>query len=163
MLDPKMQSALNEQIKEELSSAYLYLAMAAYLAAEGWDGMAKWMRVQAREEVEHAMRLFDHVLERGGEVELLALPQPQKTWDSPLAVFQAAYKHECYISDRINKLLDLARELNDYATQTMLHWFVTEQVEEEDQTRKIVELMERVGDSGRGLALVDQRLGAREG
>ena len=162
MLDAKMEAALNEQIKEEFASAYLYLSMAAYLAASGWDGMAQWMRVQAKEEVEHALRLFDHVLERGGEVRLLALPQPEQTWDSPLAAFKAAYDHERYITDRINKLMDLARELNDYATQTMLHWFVTEQVEEEDQTRKIAELLERVGDSARGLAMVDQRLGGRQ-
>ena len=163
MLEKRMEQALNEQIKEEFSSAYLYLAMAAYLAAEGWDGMAQWMRIQAKEEVEHGLKLFDHVLERGGRVELLALPQPQASWASPLEAFRAAYEHERYITSCIDKLMDLARELGDYATQTMLHWFVTEQVEEEDQTRKIVELMERVGDSGRSLALVDQRLGARQG
>jgi len=161
VIKQRVEKALNEQVKEEMASAYLYLAMAAYFAAEGGDGMATWMRLQAQEEVGHAMRIFDHVLERGGRAKLLALPEPDERWPSPLAAFKAAYKHERYITARIHKLVELAGKEKDYAAGAMLQWFVTEQVEEEDQTRKAVELLERVGDSGQGLFIADREFGRR--
>jgi len=162
MIGKKMEASLNEQVKEELASAYLYLAMAAYFAAEGWGGMESWMRLQAQEEVGHAMRIFDHVLERGGRAKLLALPEPQESWTSPVAAFTAAYDHERYITEKIHGLVELAGKEKDYAARAMLQWFVTEQVEEEDQTRKAVEMLERVGDSGRGLFIADREFGRRE-
>ncbi|MCX7751106.1 MAG: ferritin [Candidatus Bipolaricaulota bacterium] len=161
MIGKKMEEALNDQVREELSSAYLYLAMAAYFAHEGWDGMAHWMRVQAEEELEHALRIFDHVLERGGRVTLQALPAPEETWPSPLAAFQAAYKHEQHITGRIHRLVELARAEKDLPAEAMLGWFVTEQVEEEDHALKVVQLLERVGGDGRGLVLADRELGQR--
>ena len=156
-----MEEALNSQTNEELFSAYLYLSMAAYFHAEGLDGMAGWMRLQAKEEVEHALRIFDHLVERGGKVTLKALAEPQGNWDSPLAAFQAAYEHERYITGKIHELVDLAQAERDHAAFQMLQWFVAEQVEEEDQTKKAVELLERVGPDGRGILMIDQRLGAR--
>lgn len=162
MIGKRMEQALNQQIKHELESAYLYLAMAANFYTMGLDGMASWMRIQAQEELGHAMRIFDHIVERGGRVELLPLAQPQKEWDSPLEAFKAAYEHEKFITGKINELVELAAEEHDHAAGVMLQWFVTEQVEEEDQTRKAVELLERVGKSGRGIVIADQRLGARE-
>ena len=161
MIGKKMEEALNSQINEELFSAYLYLSMAAYFHAEGLDGMAGWMRLQAKEEVEHALRIFDHLVERGGKVTLKALAEPQGNWDSPLAAFQAAYEHERYITGKIHELVDLAQAERDHAAFQMLQWFVAEQVEEEDQTKKAVELLERVGPDGRGILMIDQRLGAR--
>ncbi|QAA77040.1 MAG: Ferritin-like protein 2 [Candidatus Bipolaricaulis sibiricus] len=161
MIAKKMEKALNEQIREELASAYLYLAMAAYFAHDGWDGMAGWMRIQAREEQEHAMRLFDHIVERGGQVKLPALAEPQATWASPLAAFQAAYKHEQHITGCIHGLVELAQEEKDYAAEVMLQWFVAEQVEEEDHTMKAVQLLERMGSEGRGLVMADRELGRR--
>lgn len=161
MIGERMEKALNEQVKEELASAYLYLAMAAHFAAEGWDGMANWMRLQAQEELGHAMRLFDHVVERGGRAKLLALPEPQGTWASPVTAFQAAYDHERYITGKIHGLVELAQKERDHAAGVMLQWFVTEQVEEEDQTSKAVQLLERVADSGRGLFIADRELGRR--
>ncbi|HEU68039.1 MAG TPA: ferritin [Candidatus Acetothermia bacterium] len=161
MIGKKMEGALNEQIREELGSAYLYLAMAGHFAAEGWDGMAGWMRVQAAEELEHAMRLFDHVVERGGRVKLHALAEPEAKWASPLAAFHAAYKHEQHITACIHGLVELAQKENDHAAAAMLQWFVSEQVEEEDHTLKAVQLLERVGSEGRGLVMADRELGRR--
>jgi ferritin len=162
MIGKRMQDAMNEQIKHELESAYLYLSMVAYFNAEGLDGMATWMTVQTQEEVAHAMRFFNHLNERSGRVELLPLVQPQKEWVSPLEAFKAAYKHEQFISETIDNLVNVAEEENDNPAKMMLQWFVAEQVEEEDSTRKVVELLERIGDSGHGLIMVDRELGVRQ-
>jgi len=109
----------------------------------------------------HAMRFFNHINERGGRVELLPLVQPQKEWASPLEAFRAAYAHEQFITGTIDDLVKVAEEENDNPAKIMLQWFVSEQVEEEDSTRKVVELLERIGDSGHGLVMVDRELGAR--
>jgi ferritin len=156
-----MEEALNEQINEELFSAYLYLAMAAYFHSQGLEGMARWMELQAKEELGHAMRIFRHLVERGGRVTLKALKEPQAEWESPLAAFQAAYQHERHITAKIHQLVDLAQGEKDHAAFQMLQWFVAEQVEEEDQTKRAVELLERAGPDGRGLLIVDARFGAR--
>lgn len=161
MIGKKMEASLNEQIKEELASAYLYLSMSAHFAAEGWDGMAGWMRVQAGEEQEHAMRLFDHIVERGGKVKLHALAAPETKWASPLAAFKAAYKHEQHITGCIHGLVELAQKERDHAAGAMLQWFVTEQVEEEDHAGKAVQLLERMGTEGRDLVIADRELGRR--
>ncbi len=163
MIGRKMEEALNRQINEELYSAYLYLSMAAYFYDQGLDGMATWMRLQAKEEVEHALRIFDHLVERGGRVDLAAIAEPNKEWASPLDAFKAAYEHERHITGKIDELVALAQEEKDNAAFQMLQWFVAEQVEEEDQTRKAVELLERVGPDGRGILMIDQKLGARAG
>jgi len=152
---------MNEQIKHELESAYLYLSMVAYFEGDGLEGMAQWMTVQSQEEVAHAMKFFNHINERDGRVELLPLGQPQKEWASPLAAFQAAYKHEQFITGKIDELVRIAEEENDNAGKTMLQWFVTEQVEEESSSDKVVDLLEQIGDSGHGLIMVDRELGAR--
>jgi len=162
MIGKRMQDAMNEQIKHELESAYLYLAMVAYFNAEGLDGMAAWMTAQTQEEVAHAMRFFSHINERGGRVELLPLAQPQKEWASPLEAFKAAYAHEQFITGTIDDLVKIAEEEKDNPAKIMLQWFVAEQVEEEDSTHKVVELLERIGDSGHGLVMVDRELGARQ-
>lgn len=161
MIGKKMEEALNEQINEELFSAYLYLSMAAYFHDQGLEGMARWMELQTKEELEHALRIFRHLVERGGRVSLKALKEPQAEWESPLAAFQAAYQHERHITGKIHQLVELAQSEKDHAAFEMLQWFVAEQVEEEDQTRKAVELLERVGPDGRGILMIDQRLGAR--
>lgn len=162
MIGKKMEEALNDQVKEELASAYLYLSMAAYFSHEGWDGMASWMRIQAEEELGHALRIFDHILERGGKVVLPALAAPEGTWASPLAAFQAAHKHEGHITGRIHALVELARKERDYPAEAMLQWFVTEQVEEEDHALRVVQLLERVGSDPRGLVMADRELGQRK-
>jgi len=135
--------------------------MVAYFHSESLDGMAQWMTVQAQEELAHAMKFFNHIDERDGRGELKALSQPQKEWASPLEAFKAAYEHEKFITDKINDLVKLAAEEKDHAAGIMLQWFVTEQVEEESSTLKVVDLLERIGDSGHGLIMADRELGTR--
>lgn len=161
MIGKRMQDAMNEQIKHELESAYLYLSMVAYFHSESLDGMAQWMTVQAQEELAHAMKFLNHIDERDGRGELKALSQPQKEWASPLEAYKAAYNHERFITDKINDLVKLASEEGDHAAGILLQWFVTEQVEEESSTLKVVDLLERIGDSGYGLIMADRELGTR--
>ncbi|MEW5877910.1 ferritin [Thermoanaerobaculum aquaticum] len=161
-LNGEMEKALNEQLYEEMGSFYLYLAMAADFAAKQLPGMAKWMEVQAQEEMGHAMKFYRHILERGGKVSLKALPQPQGSWDSPLAAFTAALAHEQHITSRIHALVGLARQLKDYPTEAFLQWFVTEQVEEEAQLEPIIHRLKLVGDHAPALFMLDRELAARE-
>ncbi|MGD8967371.1 MAG: ferritin [Anaerolineae bacterium] len=161
MISEAMQNAINEQIKDELYSAYLYLSMAAYFEAASLPGFASWMRMQSQEEVDHAMKFFDFVNERGGRVELQAIEQPTVEFESPLAVFEATYEHEQKVTGLIHNLYALAVEEKDYAAQVMLHWFIDEQVEEEATASQIVDLLERIGDKDQGLIMIDRELGRR--
>ncbi|MGD8474238.1 MAG: ferritin, partial [Anaerolineae bacterium] len=131
-LSKKMQDAINEQIREELASAYIYLSMAAYCESINLQGFAHWMQAQSNEEMEHAMKFYGYVNERGGRVVLGALEQPPIEFDGPVDVFEKTLAHEQYITDRIHKLYALAVEENDYASLGILQWFVDEQVEEEN-------------------------------
>jgi len=161
MISKKMQDVMNEQIKHELGSAYIYLSMAAYFHSIGLDGMAQWMRVQTQEEEVHAMKFFDHIKDRGGRAELLPLAQPKKEWPSPLVAFQEAYEHEQFITSKINDLVKIAAEEGDHPASVLLHWFITEQVEEEASTSRVAQTLERIGDSGQGLIMLDRELGER--
>jgi ferritin len=161
MVPDKIQKAFNEQIMHEFYSAYLYLSMAAWLETEGLEGMGRWMRVQALEEQTHAMKFFDHLLERGGEPELLAIEKPPVKWDSPLKAFENALEHEKFISGKINDLMTLSIEEGDHASRTLLQWFVDEQVEEEDNASRNVHNIGMVGEKGQGLLMVDREMGAR--
>ena len=161
MISEKMMNALNEQIKHEMQSAYLYFSMATYFETESWDGMANWMRMQADEEWAHSMRMYHHIMERDGKVKLNTLTAPQAEWASPLKAFKAAYKHEQFITSKIYELATLAREESDFAAEAMLQWFVNEQVEEEANAAKIVQMLERVGDNMNGMLMIDRQLGER--
>jgi ferritin len=161
MIKQRMQNVMNEQIQHEISSAYLYLAMAADFHSKNFDGMAQWMKVQAQEEMVHAMRFFEHIVDRNGRVELKALPEPSKDWTSPVEAFKAAYKHEQFITGRIDELVKVARDENDNAALMMLQWFVNEQIEEEANASKIVDMLTLIGDFGQGLLMADRELGAR--
>ncbi len=162
MISKKMLSAMNEQIANEQYSAHIYLAMAAYFHDQGYDGMAHWMKVQAREELGHAMKFFEHIVERQGRVELKSIDAPKKDWASPLDAFKAAYAHEQFITGKINDLCKLAESEKDNASSIFLQWFVTEQVEEEANAAKIVQMLERIGDAGHALIMIDVQLGKRE-
>ncbi len=162
MLNHKLQTALNEQIKNELYSAYIYLSMSAYFESVNLPGFANWMRKQSQEEVNHAMKIFDFIHERGGRVELQAIDQPPVSFESPLKVFEMALEHEKKVTAMIHDLYKLAEEEKDYPTQVMLHWFIDEQVEEEKSASDVVEQLKRIGDDGVGLLLLDQKLGDRE-
>ncbi len=161
MLNKKIEEAFNEQINAELYSAYLYLSMAADFEAKNFKGMATWMRVQAQEEVTHAMKFFDFILERGGKPVLGAIAEPPAKWASPLAAFEAAYEHECKVTSLIHALVDLAISQKDHAANAFLQWFVTEQVEEEASAQGIVDQLNIAGDSGGALFMLDQQLGQR--
>jgi len=161
MLSEKMQAALNSQIKAELDSAYLYLSMAAHFEAVNLGGFAKWMRLQAKEEQGHAMRIFDFVVERGGRVVLEAVDKPQTDFGRPVEVFQQVLEHERKVTGLIHDLYAMAQSEKDYASQVMLHWFIEEQVEEESTAEGIVERLRLAGDAGAALLLLDRELGAR--
>lgn len=157
----KLQDALNKQINAELYASYIYLSMSAYFESMNLSGFANWMRAQTREENEHAMKIYDYVFERGGEVSLSAIDKPPSGFKNPLAAFEAAYEHEKKVTGMINDLVDLAAKEGDKATESMLKWFIDEQVEEEDQTLKIVETLKKIGDSDTGLVMLDRELGKR--
>jgi ferritin len=161
MINKKVRDGFNKQIQHELYSAYLYLSMAAWMHSKGMDGMAQWLRVQTMEEMTHAMKFFDHIIERDGTVELLEIEKPPASWDSLLDAFKAAYKHEQFITGKINDLAKLAGSENDYASNSLLQWFVDEQVEEEANASKNVQNLEMVGDSGNGLLMLDREMGMR--
>ncbi len=161
MLSKKMQDALNSQINAEYHSSYLYLSMAAYCERIDLKGFGHWFRIQEQEEMGHVMKFFDYVLDRGGEVTLTAIEGPVTTWDSPLAVFEAALAHERYITGRIGKLVDLALAESDHATNALLQWFVNEQVEEEATADVIVHQLKLAGDTSAVLFMIDRELGQR--
>jgi ferritin len=161
MIPEKIQTAFNDQMREEFESAYLYLAMAGYFETLSLSGASHWMRAQAIEEMIHAMRFFDHIAGRGGRVALQAFKQPKGKWTTPLQAFREAHKHEQYITGRIHALVDLTQKAGDHAALPMLQWFVSEQIEEESSTLKVAETLERLGDSGSGLVLLDRELAAR--
>jgi ferritin len=161
MIDKKLEDALNNQVNAELYSAYIYLAMAAYFEGINLGGFSKWMRVQAQEEVGHAMKIFDFVFERDGQVELAAIEKPALEWKSPLDAFQAAYNHEQKVTGMIHDLVELARSNKDYATENFLGWFVEEQVEEESSALEIVSNLKLIKDSPNGMFMLDARLGQR--
>jgi ferritin len=161
MIGKKMLDAMNEQIKNELESYYIYLSMVAYFHSLGLDGMAHWMRVQAHEEMIHAMKFFDHIVNRGENVTLLDLKQLKTSWKTPQEAWQDAYAHEQFITAKIYALVKLGRKENDFSSETMLNWFTNEQIEEEANTDKIVRQLALIGDSKDGLFLLDRELGAR--
>ncbi|MBN2184704.1 MAG: ferritin [Candidatus Krumholzibacteriota bacterium] len=161
MISDKIIKAMNDQIRKEFYSSYLYLSMASYLHSKGFDGMGGWMRAQAMEEAIHAMKFFDHLIERGGDVELQPIEQPPAEWKSPLEAFRGALDHERMITGTINDLYKMASDENDYASRTMLQWFIDEQIEEETNAEKNVRMLEIAGESGQALLMIDKDLGVR--
>lgn len=163
MLGEAIQDEMNEQIKNEFFSSYQYLSMAAYCETANLPGFAHWMRTQAREELEHAMKFYDFVLERDGRIELKAIDQPKIEFGSPLEVFEGALEHERQVTAMINDLYALSTAEKDYASTTFLQWFITEQVEEEKNATDVVETLRMIGDSKEALFLLDRELGQRRG
>jgi ferritin len=161
MISKKMEKALNEQVNAELYSAYLYLSMEAYFESENLPGFAKWMRAQTQEEVMHAMKIYDFVNERGGRVILGAIEKPPAVWKSPLAAFEATYKHERKVTGLINKLVDLAIREKDHAANTFLQWFVKEQVEEENSVDTVLQELKRAKGAAGAMFMIDRELGQR--
>ncbi len=161
MLTEKMESALNQQVNAEFYSGYLYLAMSAYFAGKSLDGFASWMRAQALEELTHGMKIYDFIHQRGGTVTLTAVEGPKTDWESPLAAFEEALAHEKKVTAMINDLVDIATEQKDHATNVFLQWFVSEQVEEEENVGGVVEKLKLMGEARGGLFMMDRELGSR--
>ena len=161
MLKKKIEKALNEQVNKELFSAYLYQSMAAQAEHDGLEGVANWMDVQAEEEMFHARKIYDYINEQGGRVVLEAIEKPETEFESIKAMFKASLEHEQFITKSINDLVDLAKEENDHATEIFLQWYVTEQVEEEDNVGSILDKFELIGDAGNGIFMIDKELATR--
>ena len=162
MISKSLEQAFNEQVREEMSSFYIYLAMAAYFEANHFGGMAKWMQAQAKEEMAHAMKFYGQIMERGGTVVLQALPQPPKEWASPAAAFTTALDHERHISKCIHTLMEKATAEKDFAASGFLQWFVNEQVEEEAHVEPIVHRLGLIKDNLGALFMLDRELGMRQ-
>jgi ferritin len=161
MLTRSIQDALNEQVKNEIGSAYIYLAMSSFCEAENLPGFAKWLRVQWEEELQHALKLYDYTIERGGVVTLQAIEKPPAKWKSPLDVFEHVLAHEQKVTASINRLYELAQKEKDFPTQVELQWFIKEQVEEEKNATEIIQLMKMAGNSGPSILMLDRQLGMR--
>ena len=161
MISEKMQEALNEQINKEFYSAYMYLAMSAYCDTIGLPGFSNWMRMQYEEESLHVTKMFDYILDQGGQIRLKLIEEPPKEYGTPLEVFEKTLEHEQYVTGLIHKLMDLAVEERDYASQAFLQWYVTEQVEEESNVNDVVAPLRMVGEDKGGLMMIDQQLALR--
>lgn len=162
MLNKKLESAINDQIQRELASAYIYLSMAAYFEANTLPGFANWMRIQFHEEQAHAFKFFDFVYDRGGEVKLQAIEGPPTEFESPIDVFEQTLAHEQFVTSHINDLYGLAVELKDYPSQTLLQWFIDEQVEEEKNAGDILDMLKMVKGNAHALLMLDRELGSRQ-
>jgi len=161
MISKKMEKALNDQVNAELFSAYLYLSMEAYFESLDLKGFANWMRCQTQEEVFHAMKIYSHINERGGRVKLSAIDGPPVEWKSPMDAIKAVLNHEQKVTGLINNLVDLALKEKDHASNIFLQWFVTEQVEEEDNVNDVIQKLKLMGEAPGGLFMIDKELAAR--
>lgn len=161
MLSKKLEDALNAQINAEFWSAYFYLSMSAYFAADGKPGFANWFEIQFKEEQDHAMKFFKYIVERGGKVELKPISKVALSWKSPLDAFEDTLKHEQEVTKFINGLVTLAKEEQDYATESFLKWFVDEQVEEEATATAYIDALKMIKDNGFGIYTLDKELQSR--
>lgn len=161
MLSKKIEEALNAQINAEMWSAYLYLSMSTYCHSIGHTGVSSWFKIQYKEELDHAMILFNHVHSRDGRVTLKAIEAVPTEWKSLFDVFEETLKHEEKVTSLINNLYALSLEEKDFATQSMLKWFIDEQVEEEETAQDIIDDLKMIDGNGYGLYMLDKDLGAR--
>jgi ferritin len=161
MISKTVETAINEQIKHEFYSAYLYLSMSTWAEANNLAGAAHWLRAQYGEEQGHAMKFYKYIVEQGGKVTLQALAQPPSEYTSLLDLFQQVLDHEKKVTALLSKLYETTVAEKDYASQFLLQWFISEQVEEESNATKIIEAIKMVGNSGTALYMVDRQLAAR--
>jgi len=161
MINSKVEGALNDQIRKEFYSSYLYLSMAGQFESMNLKGFAHWMEVQANEETKHAMKIYGHVNERGGKVVLQQIDAPPSNWKSAKEMFTEVYQHEQKVTESINKIVELARTKKDNATEVFLQWFVNEQVEEEASANQIKQKLQLIGDNAPALVMLDAELGKR--
>ena len=160
-LSKNIVAALTKQINAEFFSSYLYLSMASQFDVMNLKGFSNWMKVQAQEEITHAMKFFGYLSDRGSKVELLSIDRPKTRWKDPLEVFKGAYDHEVKVTDMINKIVTLALKEGDHNTNTFLQWFVNEQIEEEASTDGVVQKLKLIKSDSSGLFMIDQELAQR--
>lgn len=161
MLKPNVLEGLNHQINQELYSSYVYLSMSAWFESQNLRGFAHWMRIQAQEELTHVMKLYQYLVDRGGRIQFTAVQSPKNEWASPLNAVEEAYKHECEVSESINKLMSLTLHEEDHSTRVFLQWFVAEQVEEEANADALVQKLKLIEGFPAGLFMIDNELAGR--
>lgn len=161
MITPKMQDALNRHVQHETFSSYLYLAMSAWCEAKAWKGFARWLRVQADEELEHAKKSLDFLLVRGGEARLGPIAAPPSSWASVNEVFEKVLEHERGVTQLVGDLHGVAEQEKDKAAAIFLQWFISEQVEEEARAAEIVDRLRIVGDRPGAALYLDKEYGKR--
>ncbi len=163
MIDSDIQDAINTQIRNEYYSSYLYLSMSAYCESKNFSGFASWLRNQSEEELVHAMKFLDYLINRGGRVVLESIEQPASEFGAFLEMFEEVLEHEREVTGMINNIYNLATSKNDQATLVMLHWFIEEQVEEEKIAEAVVEQLKLAEDNPAALLILDRELATREG
>jgi ferritin len=163
MPSQKILDALNEQLRHELNSEYSYLAVSAYCHTISLPGFAHWFYLQSAEERAHAMKIYNFILDRNGQVKLKALDAPPYEFGSPLQIAQKALEAERKVTGYIDQLYELAQKENDYPVQVMLQWFINEQVEEEKNATLLIDQLTMVGDNRAALLMLDMELGKRTG
>jgi ferritin len=161
LMKESLQEALNKQMNREFYSSYLYQSMSAYFESLALRGFAKWMGIQAKEEWSHGMKFYQYLGERQAMIKLAAIEAPPAKWESPLKVFEEAYKHEQKVTAWIGELMNLSIKEQDHATANILQWFVKEQVEEEANASTIVTHLQMIGSDGPALLMLDHELGKR--
>jgi len=161
MLSQKIENVLNEQLNAEMYSSYLYLSMNAFFKSINLDGFANWMHAQAQEELMHAMKIYDFINQRGGRVVLSQIEAPPIEWSSSVEVFEETLKHEQKVTGLINDLVEVALSEHDHATNIFLQWFVTEQVEEEENVGNVLQQLMLLGDEKNGIFMIDRELAKR--
>lgn len=157
-----MEKALNSQLNVETYSSHLYLAMSSWAASNGLKGFANWTRVQAQEELFHSLKFFDFISDRGGVAIVGSVEAPPREWKSALDMFLEIKKHEQKISALINDLYSKAISEKDHASATFLHWFITEQVEEEKTVNDVIDQLKLIDNQPAGLYMLDRELAARK-
>jgi ferritin len=161
-MDKQLEKLIQDQIKNEWYSAYLYTSMAAWCESENLEGFAHWMYKQAGEETEHGKKMFQFLIDRGVKVVLQAIPQPPADFPSPLGIFEQSLEHEKKVTALINGIADQADKVNDHPTKVFIQWFITEQVEEEKNASQILDLLKKIPPNSAGIFQLDHRLLKRE-
>lgn len=160
-MDKKLQNMFNDQIKNELYSAYLYLAMAAYAESKNLPGFAHWLKAQAKEETDHGMKMYGFLIDRGVRVVLQAIPEPSLDFKSALGIFEETLAHEKKVTGLIDSLYVTAQKVNDHAASVFLQWFISEQVEEEKNATSILETLKVIKAESPALIMLDRELAKR--
>lgn len=161
MMNKKIEQEINKQINAEFYSAYLYLSMSAYLSSINLNGFASWMKVQYQEEMDHATKFYNYVIERGGTITLGAIEKPKSSWNGIIEVIEETFAHEQLVTSLINNLMQVAHEENDYASVSFLQWFVDEQVEEEASVDEVLQQLKLIDGKGSGLFMLDREAKTR--